>query len=125
MDYKLSVVRVFVRDWERAVRFYSGPLGMQSTFSSHDMGWAQFDTGGSQLAIERADPDDTETAELVGRYVGVSLQVSDIDATYKTLLDRGVEFLGPPEMQPWGGTLAHFRDPEDNVLTLLGSGDAG
>ena len=89
------------------------------------MGWAQFDTGGSQLAIERADPDDTETAELVGRYVGVSLQVSDIDAKYKTLLDRGVEFLGPPEMQPWGGTLAHFRDPEDNVLTLLGSGDAG
>ncbi|MCC6917989.1 MAG: hypothetical protein IT548_02225 [Alphaproteobacteria bacterium] len=29
-------------------------------------------------------------------------------------------FLAPPERQPWGGTLAHFRDPSGNGLTLLG-----
>jgi predicted enzyme related to lactoylglutathione lyase len=29
--------------------------------------------------------------------------------------------LAPPEKQPWGGIVAHFRDPDGNVITLLGS----
>ncbi len=39
--------------------------------------------------------------------------------SYAELRARGVEFLAPPEQQPWGGVLAHFRDPDPNVLTLL------
>ena len=27
----------------------------------------------------------------------------------------------PPEKQPWGGILAHFRDSDDNVLTRAGN----
>jgi uncharacterized glyoxalase superfamily protein PhnB len=57
----------------------------------------------------------------VGRFVGVSLEVTDIDATYRTLVERGVQFDAPPERQAWGGTLAHLRDPDGNVLTLLES----
>ena len=74
----------------------------------------------AHLALERVDPADPESAESVGRFVAVSLEVDDIDATYETLTRRGVEFLGAPEKQPWGGTLAHLRDPDGNVLTLLG-----
>jgi len=50
----------------------------------------------------------------------VSLQVDDVPATYAELRARGVDFVGPPEKQSWGGTLAHFRDPDGNVLTLFG-----
>lgn len=39
----------------------------------------------------------------------------------QTLLARGVEFLAPPQRMPWGGVLAHFRDPDGNVLTLVGA----
>ena len=119
MEYKLSVVRVFVTDWERALRFYTQTLGMPALFQSDELGWAQLATGEAQLAIERAASDDANA--IVGRFLGVSLQVDDIEATYKTLRERGVEFLAPPERQPWGGALAHFRDPERNVITLLGS----
>ena len=77
-------------------------------------------TGEGQLALERVDPSDAEGIALVGRFVGVSLQVSDIFATYETLLKRGLDFVAPPEKQPWGGVLAHLRDPDGNVLTLLG-----
>lgn len=119
MEFKLYAVRVFVSDWERALAFYTETLGIPTAFASAEMGWAELDTGEGKLAIERAT--DAEGLELAGRFVGVSLAVDDIDATYQTLRARGVEFLAPPGKQPWGGVLAHFKDPDGNVLTLLGA----
>jgi catechol 2,3-dioxygenase-like lactoylglutathione lyase family enzyme len=121
LAYRLSVVRIAVTDWERAIRFYTETLGIPTTSRSDELGWAQLATGEGQLALERADPADPEGRELVGRFVGVSLRVSDIWATHRVLAARGVEFVAPPEKQPWGGVLAHLRDPDGNVLTLLGS----
>ena len=123
MEYKLFAVRVFVTDWDRAIRFYSETLGMPVAFRSDELGWAQMATGEGQLGLERVDPSDQEGQALIGRFVGVSLQVSDILMTYQTLAERGVEFLAPPEKQPWGGMLAHLRDPDGNILTLLGGGN--
>ena len=57
---------------------------------------------------------------MVGRFVGVSLRVDDIDGVYETLKMRGVQFKSPPEKQSWGGSHAHFQDPDGNILTLLG-----
>jgi predicted enzyme related to lactoylglutathione lyase len=123
MEYRLAAVRVFVTDWERAIRFYSDILGMAVAYRSDEMGWAQMATGEGQLALERVDPSDPEGRALVGRFVGVSLRVSDIFALYDSLVERGVDFVGPPEKEPWGGVLAHLRDPDGNVLTLLGMGN--
>ncbi len=36
---------MFVSDWERAIQFYTETLGMQTTFRSDEMGWAQLATG--------------------------------------------------------------------------------
>jgi lactoylglutathione lyase len=119
-SYEVYAVRIFVRDWTRALDFYSKTLGMPVAFASEAMGWAELATGGSHLALERARPDDPESRELVGRFVAVSLRVADIDRCYTELRAKGVEFVAPPEKQPWGGTLAHLRDPDGNVLTLLG-----
>ena len=121
MDYKLFTVRIFVTDWERAMGFYSRTLEMTVTHRSDEWGWAQLATGEAQLALERIDPSDEEGRGLVGRFIGVSLEVPDIFATYKILAERGVDFLGPPEKQPWGGVLVHLRDPDGTVLTLLGA----
>ena len=121
MDFKLYCVRVFVTDWERSIRFYTEILGMAAAYRSDEMGWAQMNTGEGQLALELVDPTDPEGRALVGRFVGVSLSVSDIFATHQTLVERGVVFTAPPERQPWGGVLAHFRDPDGNVLSLLGA----
>jgi len=123
VEYKLFAVRVFVTDWDRAIRFYSETLGMPVAFRSDEIGWAQMATGEGQLALERVDPSDQEGQALIGRFVGVSLQVSDILMTYQTLAERGVEFLAPPEKQSWGGMLTHLRDPDGNILTLLGGGN--
>jgi predicted enzyme related to lactoylglutathione lyase len=121
MEYKLYTVRVYVTNWERSLEFYSKTLDMPVLFAGPEMGWAELDTGEAHLALERVDPKDDEANALVGRFVSVSLGVDNIQSTYETLLSRGVEFLAAPEAQPWGGVLAHFRDPDGNVLTLLGS----
>ena len=119
--YRLYAVRIFVRDWRGALEFYSKTLGMPVAYANEAMGWAQLGAEGGNLALERIDPTNPESHELLARFLGVSLEVADIAATYAELRARGVEFLAPPEKQPWGGTLAHLRDPEGNVLTLLGS----
>ena len=122
MEYRLELVRVFVHDWEQTLAFYTETLGMPVAFSSAEMGWAQLGTEGAQLAIERLDRDDPEAAGLVGRFVGVSLTVDDVGARHEALVSRGVRFLEPPAQQPWGAMMAHFEDPEGNVLTLIGPG---
>jgi catechol 2,3-dioxygenase-like lactoylglutathione lyase family enzyme len=60
VEYKLFAVRVFVSDWDRAIRFYSETLGMTFVYQSDEMGWAQMAPGAGQLALERVDPSDEE-----------------------------------------------------------------
>jgi uncharacterized glyoxalase superfamily protein PhnB len=50
----------------------------------------------------------------------VRILVDDIDGAYRNLVAKGVPFPAPPELQPWGGTLAFPRDPDGNILTLAG-----
>jgi catechol 2,3-dioxygenase-like lactoylglutathione lyase family enzyme len=119
-NYRLYAVRIFSLNWDQALTFYRDILELPLTFSDSDTGWAQFQLGSAHLGLERCDATDDETQELVGRFVGLSLEVDDIFSEYHHLCSKGVEFLGKPEKQPWGRTLAHFRDPDGNTLTLLG-----
>jgi len=117
---KLYAVRIFVRDWDAACAFYGKTLGLAERFREDDVGWAEYDVGGACFGIERVAPGDAEGGAMVGRFVGASLQVDDIEAVHRELAAKGVTFSSPPEKQPWGGTLAHMQDPDGNTLTLLG-----
>ena len=119
-EYKLYAVRVFSLDWEASLAFYRDTIEFPLIFQDSDMGWAQFQLGPAYLGLERCDPASEESHKLVGRFVGTSIEVDDIHSTYARLVQKGVEFTAKPEIQPWGGTLAHFKDPDGNVLTLLG-----
>ncbi len=116
---KLYAVRVFVEDWDRACEFYEHILGLPVKFKDASMEWAELDVGGPSLAPERVIAEEANERSMTGRFLAVSLRVDDISATYQTLLERGVEFTAPPEKQSWGGTLAHFKDSEGNILALL------
>lgn len=98
MSDSLYAVRLFTRDFPPAVAFYRDTIGWPLRF---------------------------ESAEHAGRFVGVSIRVDDVHARYAELVERGVRFQGPPERQPWGGTLAHFEDLDGNVPTLLGVPERG
>jgi lactoylglutathione lyase len=116
----LYAIRIFTYDWSRALDFYRSVLELPEVFANAESGWAEFSVGSAHIGIERVSESDPEGSALVGRFLGVSLRVDDIESTYSTLVERGVKFLSPPARQPWGGSLAHFEDPDGNVLTLLG-----
>lgn len=114
----IDTVRIFTDDLTRAVMFYRDTLDMTPAVTDELI--AVFDTGSVKLMIEAVDPDDAvEEDELVGRFTGVTFAVNNIRAAYKAMSDKGVRFDGRPEIQPWGGALAHFFDPDGNVLTLV------
>ena len=116
----MTVQRIFSFRWSENVAFYKDVIGFPLKYVNEDIGWAEFDLGGISLAIERQDPGDKESKGLVGRFVGVSIQVENIEAIYSELISKDVEFVGKPEKQDWGGILAHFKDPDGNTITLLG-----
>ena len=114
---RLAAVRLFVTDLDRARAFYADILGW--TLKAADTDYAVFSVGSADVVVEAADPATPEEADLIGRFAGASFAVADIDHTYRLLHQAGVRFETPPQVQPWGGTLAHFFDPDGNVLTLV------
>lgn len=116
---KLYGARLWVHDYAAAKDFYTETLGLPLAWDMGEIGAFGIDVG-AVLIVEEAAPDDSESRALIGRFAGLSLQVDDIQATWAELRAKGVAFDEPPQKQAWGGTLAHFRDPSGNVLTLLG-----
>ena len=114
---RLAAVRLFVTDIDRARAFYGDILGW--TLKVADADYAVFSVGGTDIVVETSDPETPEEAALVGRFAGISFSVGNIEHAYRTLSDAGVRFDGPPQPQPWGGTLTHFLDPDGNMLTLV------
>lgn len=112
----VSNVRIFVDDWQQGVDFYRDVLGLPLAFSNENPAYAGFMAGSVTLMLE---PGSAEEPDLVGRFTGVSLATEDIEETYQRLADAGVEFLHAPEKQPWGAVLTHFKDPSQNVVTII------
>lgn len=114
-----DAIRVFVNDAAAAQSFYRDVLQLPLRGGSPAQGYLVFRVGSLGLVVEVADADDDESFGLVGRLVGLSFRVRDIQRAHRELMSRGVVFVGAPERQPWGGILAHFSDPAGNVLTLV------
>jgi DNA-binding transcriptional MerR regulator len=115
----VAAVRIFSHDLAAARAFYRSSLGLAELTVGD--GWAVFDGGAVQIVLEQVQPADAghENAGLVGRFVGVSFSVDDAQLACDRLTARGVEIVGQPGRQPWGGILAHIADPDRNVLTLV------
>ena len=110
---KLYGIRVFVRDLAAARDFYGGALGLPEAWASDEA--IGYDIGAALIV----EVETGEDPKLVGRFTGLSLEVSDIVSAQAALAAAGVPFTGPPERQPWGGRLTHLRDPDGNILSLV------
>ena len=112
---KIAAIRLFVEDIAAARSFYADLLGFQPV--SLESAVLVFDAG-PLLIIEQADAE-ARAEGLVGRFAGVSLGVSDIEALHTRLKASGCTIVGPPERQSWGGTLMHVKDPGGNIVSFV------
>lgn len=107
-----GLVTLFVRDLDRVVRFYVETLGMKLVEEAGS-GWAVVDAGdGFRIGLHAGPVAEGRgaSAPSVGLYPKVPLH--EVVVIFE---NRGVKF----DVKDDGPvTLAHFRDPDDNVLYL-------
>lgn len=117
---KIAAFRIFVRNLEEAFAFYQGALGLPIAAGGPEVGYLVFKAQTCDLVVERVPPDAPPDEQiLVGRFTGLSFAVSGIDQLCHALAAQGVQFVGQPERQAWGGTLATLSDPAGNQLQLV------
>lgn len=124
---RLATVPVFVGDQERALAFYRDRLGFEVVTDQPTGGDGRWITvapggGGTEILLYRPGMFGEEGASLadrVGVWTAIVFVTDDIDAAYAALVERGVDFAGPPERQPWGGLETSFADPDGNRFELV------
>ncbi len=118
MIKRIKFLGIPVKDQDRALSFYTEKLNFRVLTDQHfseSQRWIELTIPGAETGIALFTPEGHE--DRVGTFVNSSWEVNDIDKTYAELRDRGVEFAGPPEKQPWGSFLK-MKDSEGNQIVL-------
>src|ERR1044071_7560338 len=110
----VKFVSVPTSDQDRALKFWTDQVGftlMTDQPFSDTQRWIELKVRDSDTRFVLFTPDGQE--DRIGSFFNGALACDDVEATYRQLSERGVEFDGPPQKQPWG-TFATFRHPAVN-----------
>jgi len=114
----LKFMSIPVADQQRALNFYTEKLGFRVA-TNQEMGpgkrWIELRIGRAETRIVLFTMDGEEGR--VGSQMNCSIACDDVEATYRQLSERGVEFEGPPQKQPWGSYVI-MKDSEGNRFVL-------
>jgi catechol 2,3-dioxygenase-like lactoylglutathione lyase family enzyme len=112
-------VLIYVRDVNRAVRFYRDRLGFPIIEEEEGYARLRSPRGNSTLGLHH----------LTGRmrpsqHQGITLyfEVKNLDQLCRQLSSEGVRFEQMPEDMPWGWRHAYLRDPDGHKLSLYWAG---
>jgi predicted enzyme related to lactoylglutathione lyase len=114
----LKFMSIPVADQDRALKFYTEKLGFKVATDQQmgpDRRWIELRIAKAQSRIVLFTMDGEEGR--VGTQMNCSLACDDVEATWRQLSLRGVEFEGPPQKQPWG-TYAIMKDSEGNRFVI-------
>ena len=137
----IHAVNVYVRDQDRALRFYLDQLAFNLAFD------AKLQTGDRWVAVSPPDgsavlslvapAEGAWERRLIGRVTGIVFVTEDVVAKYNEWRKRGVDFQFTPRLrrvsyvQPekppseaqspvWGGVFTRFKDIDGNWFSLVG-----
>ena len=115
-------VRLLVDDIGRSFRYYRDVFGFEPHEGDEHSVFASLGVDGNiDIGIYRRDLQPSAgTAAPAGDRCVIVLTVDDVDASVDELVGRGAELASPPADQDWGGRTAHIRDPDGNLIELLG-----
>jgi predicted enzyme related to lactoylglutathione lyase len=114
----VKFVSVPTRDQDRALEFWTQKVGftlMTDQPFSDSQRWIELNVRDSDTRFVLFTPEGHE--DRVGGFFNGALACDDVEATWRQLSERGVEFESPPQKQPWG-TFATFKDPDGNSFVL-------
>lgn len=127
---KLNNVRLLVRDFDKCYKFYSETIGLLVTWGKPGGEYASFDIGLESnkmgLSIFKSDlmamtlgNFDQQLPVKCREKIAIVIQVESVDEVFRKLTEKGVEFINKPvDIAAWGSRVAHFRDPEENLIEI-------
>ena len=110
----VDFITVPTEDFERSKAFYSEVMGLQESKRWGEMPAMEFEAGDLTIAIMQSDAFGQQFAP---HGHPIAFHVDDVDAARAELETHGVEFQGDV-MDSGVCHMAHFRDPDGNVLML-------
>lgn len=121
MITQLKFVSIPVSDQDRALAFYTEKLGFEISTDQPmgpDKRWIELRIASSGTRVVLFTMDGQE--DRIGSFFNGAFACDNVEATYRQLSGRGVEFAEPPTVQPWG-SFAKFKDPDGSTLVLSSS----
>lgn len=118
MIKRIKFLGIPVRDQDRALQFYTEKLGFRVLTDqqfSENQRWIELSIPGAETGVVLFTPEGYE--DRIGGFVHTSWEVDNVERTYEELKNKGVEFAGPPQKQPWG-TFVKLKDSEGNQILL-------
>lgn len=118
MITRMKSVSIPVKDYNRALKFYTENLGFK-LFTDHlfkdGSRWIELKIGSAQTKVILFTTPGQE--DRVGTFSNITFTCEDVKKTYEELKKRGVEFTQSPVEAPWG-IYAQFLDSEGNKFVL-------
>ena len=133
MIAKIHSNAIVVSDQEAALKFYTEILGWEKRTEFRMDENYRFLTvapvgAESELALEPGGVHGVAAGacifpanEMGPASTGISLAVDDIEASYNSLVEKGVKFSGPLQDMPWGDKATWLIDPDGNAFFFVGS----
>lgn len=132
MINRLSVVTIWVKDQNEALRFYTEKLGfdIRADVTNGDFRWLtvglqhqpdleiQLSALTASHALSQEEADHLLKLVETGKMGVGPWKTDDCQQTYETLKAKGVEFLQPPTDRPYGIIEAVFKDNSGNIMVL-------
>lgn len=124
---RVLCANVYIRDWERSLRFYVDQLGfgliVDKSFESGDRWLAVAPPDGSTILALSSPKPNSKEHKRIGQSREVVFVTEDVVAKFHEWAQRGVRFHHPPQTTLWGGVFTRFDDPDGNSYSLVGGDD--
>ncbi|HEX3472749.1 MAG TPA: SpoIIE family protein phosphatase [Silvibacterium sp.] len=120
----LQQVLVFVRDHDRSLQFFVDCLDFNIALDyrnpSGDRWVIVAPPDGTARICLIVPPPESEDHSLIGMGRHAVFLTENVEAKYRDWSGRGVRFLHPPEIAPWGSIFTQFDDVDGNRFWLIG-----
>ncbi|MFQ5552366.1 MAG: VOC family protein [Thermoplasmata archaeon] len=116
MATRVWVSSVSVSNFDRALGFYRDVLGFPVQLEARNFGWMEV---GPEEPLCKIGLSLSEEPKEGVTPTGIVLEVEDMDAFAARLRANDVQFTQEPTVQPWGGVVADFLDPDGNEIEAV------
>lgn len=118
MAVRLISATVYSKDRDATLRFYRDALGMRVEDEKPEWGYTELRGAGGALLIP-SQANLPYSLETKPGDVMLTFLVDNIEQIFGRLTAAGAKVIQPPENEGWGGVVAHVRDLDGRIITLV------